>query len=255
LVGRALVAVVLVACSGQAAKPVDERPSVAPAVPRDAAADAMVIVPGKGDVQLRVEWHDVPVVARASPGRTPCGTARAAAVAPTTTWGVPDAFVALDVAGDAPASAARVVIDRCAALPRTAVTGAHVEVTTTADAPSQLAIAKRGELADPGSLAAGSPRPIQLPIAGHVVDVALDPGGLYELTGGDSDGAWIVAAGRPFVAVTDGNGVAVLRDVPSGHHAALAWLPPRAGQPGRIARGEATVSNGALAEVTLDLSK
>lgn len=255
MVARLLVAIVLAACSSHATKPIEERPQVTPAVPRDAAADAMVIVPGKGDVQLRVEWHDVPVIARASPGRTPCGTARAPAVAPTTTWGVPDAFVALDVAGEAPASVALVVIDHCAATPRTAVTGAHVEVTTTADAPSQLAIAKRGDLADPSSLVAGAPRPIQLPIAGHAVDVALDPGGLYELTGGDSDGAWLVAAGKPFVAVTDGTGVAVLRDVPSGRHAALAWLPARAGQPGRVAHGEATVSNGTLAEVTLDLTQ
>src|SRR5262245_34352729 len=48
------------------------------------------MTPKPGDAQIRVEWADVPVAARASPGRTPCNTPRAPSVAPTTTWGVPD---------------------------------------------------------------------------------------------------------------------------------------------------------------------
>src|ERR1043165_878967 len=52
---------------------------------------------GNGDVQLRVEWKDVPIEARASAGRTPCNTPRAPSVAPTTTWGAPDIVVMIDV--------------------------------------------------------------------------------------------------------------------------------------------------------------
>jgi hypothetical protein len=34
----------------------------------------------------------------------------------------------------------------------------------------------------------------------------------------------------------------------------IAWLPPRAGQPARIARGTVTAAVGTLAELTLQLA-
>ena len=80
--------VALAACSSGRAKAVeDARTAAHPEPTPKPASDAPAIVSGAGDVQIRVEWHDVPAVVRASPGRTMCGTALAAAVAPTTTWG------------------------------------------------------------------------------------------------------------------------------------------------------------------------
>jgi len=216
---------------------------------RDAAAE-MTAASGKGDVQVRVEWHDVPIQARSSPGRTPCGTARAPAVTPTTTWALPDAFVAIEAPGAPPPPAARVVLDQCAFAPRAVVAGATLAVTTTADHPVELAITSRDLL---GASPAAT-RKIEIPIAGHEVDVALTSG-IYELSAADTDSAWIAFAPKAFAAMTDATGQAVLRDVPAGRHRVTALVPPRAGQPDRVAEGEVEVVAGALAEVTLDVSK
>jgi hypothetical protein len=246
--------VLAAACSSRAAPPVADEHRAAPPAARDATLgpdDAA----GKGDVQIRVEWQDVPAAARSSPGRTPCGTARAGAVAPTTTWGIPDVFVVLDLAGAPPDAVARVALDHCALVPRAIVAGKRLEIASTAEAPDLLALTRRGDLRDVSALVDGMPRPIQLPIAGHTVAVDLDVGGLYELSRAGGDSAWIVAASEPFVAVTEASGQVVLRDVPTGHYAVTAWLPPRAGQPARTGHAEATVAAGALAEVTVDLAK
>jgi hypothetical protein len=219
--------------------------------------DAVVVTADTGPpgaLQVRVEWHDVPVAARASPGRTRCGTARAGAVAPTTMWGIPEVFVIVDAAGPSgPPVNSRLLLEHCALWPRVAVAGAQLEVASHLDAPVQLALARRGEVQDPTSLVIGSPRAIELPVAGHTVAIALEPGGLYELTGAETDSAWVVAATGASVAVTGVSGEAELGDVPTGHHAVTAWLPPRAGQPGRVGKAEATVSAGAMTEVTVDL--
>jgi hypothetical protein len=253
---RWFVLVLAIACSSSAPKPVEQEHPVEPRlVPRDAEIATGDAAVSTGDVQVRVEWHDVPAVARIAPARTPCGNAAAAAVAPTTTWGVPDVFVAIDAAGAPPSATSRVTIERCAAAPRVVVAGAELEVDTTAATPSTVALARRGDLADPSALHAGTARAIQLPIAGHAVTIALERGGLYELTGVGVEAAWIAAASQPFVAVTESNGQVVLRDVPTGHHAVIAWLPPRAGQPARLARGDVAVTAGALAEVTVDLTR
>jgi hypothetical protein len=211
---------------------------------------------GSGDLQVRVEWHDVPVVARASPGRTACGTARAASVAPTTTWGIPEAFVVIagDRAKPAAEPGARVVYDHCALGPRAIVAGAALAVGSTADAPVQLGLARRGSVRELGTVGTDAPKPLQLPIAGHQVDVALDADGVYELTAADTS-AWIISAPGAYAAVTDPAGHAAVRALPAGHYAITAWLPPRAGQPARVAHGEANVTAGALAEVTLDLGR
>ncbi len=209
-----------------------------------------------GDAQIRVEWADVPSAARASPGRTPCNTPRAPSVAPTATWGIPDAVVIVEDAR-ADAAEARIVLADCALSPRVAI-GTSLVVESAVDRPASVALAKRAELAKPEAAAdGGAPRVLRLPIAGHAVAVALDAGGLYELATADKapETAWIAAppqAGAA-VAVTDATGQVVLRGLPAGPHAVTAWLPPRAGQPARLARGTVTVAAGALAELTLRL--
>jgi hypothetical protein len=222
-------------------------PVVPPPAPADAAAPG-----GPGDVQIRVEWHDVPLTARASPGKGACGTQRPGAVAPTTTWGIPDALVSIDVARAKPADLdARVVLDHCALSPRALIAGATLTVMSHAEAPAHVGFAQRGHLA---AITNGEVRDVLLPLAGHAVAIPLDAENVYELTADDNE-AWIVSAPNSYAAVTDGNGVAVLRDVPAGKHAVTAWLPARTNQPAHEVHGDVTVVAGALAEVTLDLAK
>src|SRR5262249_10201379 len=124
------------------------------------------------------EWPGVPVTARSSPGRTPCGTPRAPSVAPTTTWGIPDALVLVEGAPRAAApSTARVTLADCALTPRIAA-GAALAITSAVDRPARLVLRKRGAI---DHLAAGDPVPVQLPIAGHSVLAALDAGAIYSL--------------------------------------------------------------------------
>jgi hypothetical protein len=228
--------------------------------PADSAGSARStppMTPALGEVQIRVEWADVPAAARASPGRTPCNTPRAPSVSPTTTWGVPDAVVIVDGARADPPEP-RIVLAECALSPRVAI-GSSLVVESAADRPASVALAKRAELPKPERPAPGAaaPRLLRLPIAGHAVAVSLDAGGVYELATADKDPelAWIVAP-RPgaVAAVTDTTGQIVLRNISPGTHAVTAWLPPRAGQPARIARGIVTVAAGALAELSLPLA-
>ncbi|HEY0193897.1 MAG TPA: hypothetical protein VGC42_22425 [Kofleriaceae bacterium] len=203
-----------------------------------------------GDLQVRVEWVDVPVVARSSPGRTPCGTARAPAIAPTTTWGVPDAFVIIeDGAGAGTAAGAQVTLADCAIAPRMAV-GGQLTIASAAWQPAKLALRKRGTTADLAHLVDGAALPVLLPIAGHAVRAALDPGAVYALDAGDET-AWIATA--PGARVTEASGQVTMRELAPGAHAVTAWLPPRAGQPGHLGHGTATVVAGELAELTVKL--
>jgi hypothetical protein len=210
----------------------------------------------KGDVQVRVEWPDVPTVARASPGRTRCGTAAAPDVAPTTTWGVPDAIVAIDADHGKPPvdPAARVSVADCAIAPRVVVAGAAITVASDVDHPLALSLARAG---DAQPLAAGSATAaalvIELPIAGHAVVAPLGAGTLDLLGGSDVEPAWIVAAAQPYVAITEASGQVVLRDVPVGSFTVEALVPPRAGQPARSGRATVAVTANALAEVTVQV--
>ena len=213
----------------------------------DAPVDAPVGT--TGDAAIHVVWRNVPVADRASPGRTPCNTPRAAAVAPTTTWGVPDAFVLIDrgsAGGSAAAAEAQLVLADCALAPR-ALVGASLVIASRADRPVQLSLRERGI---PAALVDGTAVPIQLPIAGHSVRVPLVAGRVYELAAGDET-AWIVAG---HALATDPSGTATWRDLAVGVHEVTAWLPPRAGHPAKLAHGEVTVTAGGLAEATLDLT-
>ena len=121
------------------------------------------------------------------------------------------------------------------------------------DAPAKVTIAKLGAarpLAAPA--AAQKAATIFLPVAGHEAAVALDGNSIAELHS-DDDSAIAVVAPTPYYAVTEANGQVVLKDVPVGTFDVAAWLPARAGQPSRVARGKVTVTSGGLAEVTLAL--
>src|SRR5262249_37046318 len=138
-------ALVLCACSSKPHAPEETKTA------HDLARDAAPLGPyrtdaqfAKGDVQIRVEWHDVPTAARTSPGRTTCGTPRHPAVAPTATWGVPDAIVAIEVDHGRAMSApdARVVLEHCALSPRVLVAGPSLAIASAADAPAKLQLAR-----------------------------------------------------------------------------------------------------------------
>jgi hypothetical protein len=251
------VLVVLVAgCSGKARTPDDAVHPTTPAkaAPADAAPvaiDAPKPAPTTGDAQIRVEWQRVPVAARASAGQTPCGTPKPPQVAPTTTWGIPDAFVIVD--GAPPPSAppaAQVTLADCALTPRVAA-GASLAITSAVDRPARLVLRKRGPL---DHLVPGEPVPVLLPIAGHTVTAALDPGAIYSLETDAPDPELGFIAALPDARVTDATGHVLVRDLAPGAHAVTAWLPPRAGQPARTGRGTATVTAGDLTELTIRLA-
>ena len=212
---------------------------------------------GPGDVRVHVHWKDVPAGARGAPGRTACGTARPPQVAPTVLWGIPEVFVQIavkDAASDSGAATARrITLAECTLAPRVAVAGSTVTLTSAMQAPVQVVVQRTGELPLPGVDAQPAPREVYLPIAGHEVEIALEPGSIYRIAAGDET-IWVVATGSPFVAISDASGGALVHDVPAGAHAVIAWLPARSGQPARVARGKVTVTAGAIAEVTLDLT-
>ena len=214
-----------------------------------------------GDVQIRVEWKDVPVVARASPGRTTCGTAKPSSVSPTTTWGIPDAVVMIEIdhGKELVPAPARIVLDHCALSPRIAIASSLV-VASAMDAPAQVAFARVGNarpLVAPTKAAPNGDRRereaiARLPVIGHEVELPIEPSSLVSVTSAE-DEALVIAAPTPYFAITEANGQVVLRDVPVGTFEIAALLPARAGQPARTAKGTVTVAAGVLAEVTLSL--
>ena len=188
---------------------------------------------------------------RSSAGRTPCGTPRAPSVAPTTTWGIPDALVVVEGVPSTAAAppTAHVTLADCALTPRIAA-GAALAITSAVDRPARLVLRKRGAL---DHLTAGDPVPVQLPIAGHTVTAALDAGAIYSLETDAPDPEIAFVAAVPG-QVTDATGHALVRDLSPGPHAVTAWLPPRAGQPARIGHGTAIVTAGELTELTVALA-
>ncbi len=221
-----------------------------------AAADAAAAPDADPDVApdtaaIHVRWTDLPTSWRRSPGPTPCHTPRAPAVEPTTLWGIPDALVTLDGAREVPAEA-RVTLADCVLSPRLVV-GRTLVVESTLDRPVRLALEKHGDVASLDKLHAEKPRAIQIPIAGHAVEVALDAGGVYRLAVENQaaiEPAWIVAAPA---AVTDDSGMAELA-APAGKHAVVAWLPARAGQSARQVAGTVTIEADRGVEHTLELA-
>jgi hypothetical protein len=253
VVTRALLATALVACSSKRPPRVDDAATVAPARDATPAPDAAAgsgSAGSSGEVAIRIEWKNVPTAMRASPGRTSCNTPRAAAVAPTTTWGIPDVLVIVEGA-PAVTHEARITLADCALAPRLAI-GTSFVVESAVDRPAKLALARRGDVTKLPVITDGAPRAIQLPIAGHAVTLPVEPDGIYQLAtdGKDPELAWLVVASG---AITDASGLATIRNVPLGAHAVTAWLPPRGGQPARKATGKVTVVANELAELTLEL--
>lgn len=254
---RIATCALLVACSSGKPHGVEDakRPVAAgsDAVHADGAA-AVVVTPSAttGDVQVRVEWPAVPAAVRASPGATSCGTPRLAQVAPSTTFGIGDVLVIVDGAPAALGEAHVRLVD-CAWSPRLAI-GSSLVIESAADRPAKIVLSSRFRAKTLQAKAGSAPGvPVQLPISGHAVTTALDAGAVYQLATDDTDPevAWVVAAAG---AITDASGVVLVKDVPAGEHAVLAWLPPRAGQPARFASGQVTVVAGDLADLTLKLS-
>jgi len=254
--------VLLVACSSNKPRTADDATHVArgdapaiDAIAIDAPPAAPISTAKTGDLQIRVEWRDVPIPMRASPGRTTCNTPRLPAVAPTTTWGIPDVLIIVEGAA-IPPSATHVVLADCVLTPRL-VAASSLVVESAVDRPASLTFAKRGELASITKLDTGKPIPIQLPIAGHTVTLPLEANGIYELVASPAgqpraESAWIVAASGN-AGVTEPNGALLVKDLAPGTYPVSAWLPPRAGAPAKLAKGSATIVAGDVADLTLEL--
>ena len=220
-----------------------------------AKVDKVDSVPARGEVQVRVEWKAVPVAARASAGLTACQTARAAAVAPTTMWGIPEVIVIVDGAPapvDAARSLVRVLLADCMLAPRVG-TGSELTVASGVDRPATVLVAKRGTLGSLPTLdGTAAATMVRLPIAGHAVGLPLEAGGIYEVRTVDvpAESAWVIGATGE---ITDPTGQVLVRDVAPGRHAVTAWLPPRGGQAARVAHGTVDVVAGDLAELVVEL--
>lgn len=209
-----------------------------------------------GDVQIRVEWKDVPAALRASTGPTPCGTPARPALSPTTTWGIPEALVSIEVDhGKALAPARpRIELADCALAPRLAIAGTTLAIASAVEQPQTVTLAEVGHVPVGSATKAGTPRTLYLPIVGHEVEAALAPGSIYSVAFGATETATIVAATTPYVAITEPTGQVIVRDVPVGTHSVRAWLPRRGPLEPRSATSTVTVTEGALAEITVDIS-
>ena len=209
-----------------------------------------------GDVQIRVEWKEVPAALRASPGPTPCGSAARPALSPTTTWGIPEALVSIEVDHGKPLAPARprVELADCALAPRLAIAGEALAIASAVEQPQAVTLAEVGHVPLGSPATPGTPRTLYLPIVGHEVEAALTPGSIYTVTFGASETATIVAATTPYLAITEPTGQVIVRDVPVGTHPVRAWLPRRGPLEPRSATGTVTVTEGALAEITVDIS-
>jgi hypothetical protein len=250
-----LLAVLAIACSGNktAPKAIHEDARAGSA---HVTADAAPVDPNaKGDVQIRVEWKDVSADARAAPGRTACKTARPAAVVPTVLWGIPDVFVSIDAPSTSTStSTSTIMLTDCVLAPRAVVLYGTLAIASGMQAPAKVTVQRAGQLPLGGAVKEDKARELYLPIAGHEVEIALDAGSIYRVAAGD-EVAWIVATDHPYVGVTESSGTIVMRNVPVGLRAVTAWLPPRSGQPARVAKATVNVAAGVLTDVTLDITK
>ncbi|MFT3698198.1 MAG: hypothetical protein QM831_33965 [Kofleriaceae bacterium] len=226
-----------------------KKPVVVPAVPPgpyrvDAKAP-------HGDVQIRVEWKDVPTVARSSPGRTACGTAKSASVAPTVTWGIPDVLVMIEVdhGKEIAWQPSRVVLEKCGLSPRLSI-GSAAWIASAMEGPVDVSLSTVGTARPLEASDIKQPHVIHLPVIGREVDAGGSD--LVSIVSAD-DSALVAIAPTPYYAVTEANGQVVLRDVPVGTFEVRALLPARSGQPAKKAKGTVTVAANALAEVTLSL--
>jgi hypothetical protein len=248
---RAAMLVGVVACGGNTAHPsAIEDARGAQTAAHDGGSATTPPPSGNGDLVVTVEWKDVPVPARASPGRTSCGTPRLASVAPTTTWGIPDVVVFVDPAATTTVSTgdAHIIAGDCSITPRVVV-GDHLIVTSAARAPIVLGLVDAG--LEPETKHAAPPAAMmQLPIAGHEVTRTLDAG-IYQLKADTGDATWIVAKANALVS--DAAGLASFHDLPAGPHTMVAWLPARGDQPAKLVTAKTTVTGGAPVELTIDL--
>ena len=157
-------------------------------------------------------------------------------------------FVAVEGFAIAP-KPKRIMFGDCVLSPRVVAAAEALTIASAAEAPVTLTLARMGSLPLGGDLQEEQGRAIYLPIAGHTVEVPLEPG-MYRLSEPGGAEAWIV---RGDVAVTEGSGGIVLREVPAGA-TATAWLPPRSGQPPRTGKAAIKHGTGAISDVTVDIS-
>lgn len=216
---------------------------------------------GGGSVRVVVRWPDAPLARRTSPGASPCGTPRPPSVVADELWGVPEVVVALAVSAgkDWPARRAQavVVLGDCALTPRLTVLapGDRLAVQSADARPWLVQVHRRagGELGRVGPELAA--RKLALPWQGHEVVLSSEVAAWWqlELPGphGADDAAHVWWAPHPYAAVTDGDGLAVLGEVPVGEHEVVAYLPARGGGRASTLRAKVTVTAREETEVVL----
>lgn len=238
-------------------------PTSAPAAPVTAWAlgyrvDAAAAEAG-GAVRVFVRWPDIPAARRASPGEDGCGAPRRASAEVDELWGVAEVAVALELDHgkallDAPP--ARLEATPCALAPRLAVAMPGQELVLGAAAPASVhvRVERRAwkSLGTPGTGLGATE--VALPWLGHAVSVRAPTAETWLITpvgGAHPEPALVLWPPHPYYAVTDGDGLAVLRAVPAGEHVVHAYLPARGGARAHAFTGKVKVEPGGTAELVL----
>jgi hypothetical protein len=258
-----LVVLVLAACPGSSKTPRvgDARtPTTDATGSTDAAGSGSGSTSNKatGTLLVRVEWKRAPTAVRASPGRNACNAARRPRARVHTLWGVADAIVIVEGQTASTAEPPVVTVADCMPSPPLSIAGAAFRIYNGESRRHELVVGAPialDDLAKAPSTIPDDARRAALAWLGTEIDVAIDPSTAIGIATRDerADIAWVVSTPHR-AAVTDDAGEALFPDLPPGKHAIRAWFPPAAGQPGKLARGEATVTaGGATTKVTLDL--
>lgn len=212
-----------------------------------------------GTVRVFVRWPDIPAARRGSPGDSGCGTPRPASAEVDELWGIAEVAVALELSHgkallDAPSP--RLGADPCAVAPRVAVAmpGQALVLSASSAASTHARLERRAwkGLGQAGATLGSTE--VALPWLGHAVSVVAPAAESWLVTpvgGAHPEPALVLWPPHPYVAVTDGDGLAVLRSVPAGEHVVRAYLPARGGGRAQAFTGKVRVEPSSVAEVVL----
>lgn len=212
-----------------------------------------------GTVRVFVRWPDIPAARRASAGEDGCGAPRRAGAEVDELWGVAEVAVELELDHgktllDAPPP--RLGATPCAVAPRLAVAmpGQELVLSAAAAVSSHVRLERRA-WKSLGALGAGlGATEVALPWLGHAVSLRAPAAETWLVTpvgGAHPEPALVLWPPHPYFAVTDGDGLAVLRAVPAGEHVVHAYLPARGGARAHAFTGKIKVEPGGSAELVL----
>ena len=160
------------------------------------------------------------------------------AVAPTTTWGIPDVFVAVDAARCGwTANDARIVLDDCALSPRIALAATTLAIGSAADAPAKLArAAGRARFRSATARRTASRATCTCRSPATRSTSRSSSAAIYKVTGSRRRRRGSSRTDQPFSRSPRRAATSCCEKFRPVHTGCTAWLPPRSGQSARRAR-------------------